>query len=238
MKNSTLIVIVISIILLFILGMYAQKNYPIFSTVAMTGTCAEVQADKTNGAGQGECFIKWTASSGKLYYVLSAEEKVSSNRPVTFANPEGTRTTCIIDYCSSCMAEILTCSGAKSSDGSTVQVCKRDSDCFSERCVNGYCKEGGPTTCTGGEVYCIDNSHFKKCLNNDRYSGILQCSKGTSCQTNKGCVSPSGTVNNTGTTGTGTQAGFGGFPEIPMQYIWIGIGILAVIVVLSLVKKK
>jgi hypothetical protein len=239
MKNGTLIAIVIGIAILFIGGMYAQKQYPIFSTVAMTGSCADVLAEKTNGAGEGECFINFQASHGTLAYVLSAQEKVS-NRAVSPAYPDGTRTTCLIDYCTSCWENIYTCSGAKSSDGSTVQVCKKDSDCFSERCVNGYCKEGGPETCSSGNVYCISGKQFKKCLANGKYSGILQCPTGTSCQTNMGCVSPStGTVNNTGTgTGTGTLAGYGGFPEIPMQYIWIGIGILAVIVVLSLVKKK
>jgi hypothetical protein len=176
------------ILIVFIIGMYFQNKYEIFSTFP-AGTnsialpCSEAITTKTNGAVEGQCYLYVLNNQQTLVYVQSMEEK-SRTRPVSPAYPDGLEATCTITTCSSCWENIFTCDYAFGTNGNQVQICKYDSNCPDEewKCVNAMCVYKGKTVCSvPGTTSCYSPTQYQKCLSNQHWSGILSCPSGTTC---------------------------------------------------------
>ena len=193
-KNFWLVAVVVVVVLLFTLkGINLTFNPITFASYSQysdgNDACTILFDEKTNGAGEGECFI----SGGRVNYVSSALLNYNPNAYKDYI--------CKVETCYSC-DNIFTCDVAKTTSGE-VKVCKSNNECESKSCVNNYCKEGLPSGgCTQGQKRCFDINNAQECLVNGMWSGKEPCSSSQTCSNGICITSTSSSSSSGGTTCT------------------------------------
>ena len=185
MKNKGIWLVVAIVVVLIV----ASGNFIKFPFVAVynggeinvNNNCNFATDTFTEGAVAGQCYVR---SDDRPVYV---ESVVQSQR----TGASGLTDFCKIQTCYSC-DNIFTCPYASKYDGTQVKICKLDSECTSNKCVNNLCKEGMPSgECGRNQVRCFDNTHYQQCLYTNyegHWSGKLLCPEGNICSGGQ-CVS-------------------------------------------------
>lgn len=237
-KNTKTYLIVGIVVIVAILVFGNQMG--LYSTIGLgdyevARSCDIASANYLEGAdASGQCYIYTSNNVDRIAFVESMTE-TSNECSVSPACPDGANYHCSIDSCTSCWEKIFTCDVAYK-NGQTVKVCKYDSDCPSMNCVNAICQDGLPSQCTDvGETRCSSATKYQTCLSNGQWSGLLNCPQTTTCYTGKCMTQQQIDDTNQDDTG-GDDTPTGGIDSTTLLYI--GGGIVAVLLVMSLMRGK
>lgn len=188
--NNKGIWLIIAIVVIFIVASGNFVKIPYVAVynggeINVNNNCDFSTQTFTEGAEEGQCYVR---ADDRPAYVKSV---VESQR----TGPSGLTDFCKIDTCYSC-EDIFKCPYASKYDGTQVKICKLDSECTSNKCVNNLCKEGMPSgECSVNQFRCADDTHYEQCLYSNyegHWSGKLSCPDGTLCKAGT-CTSPGGT---------------------------------------------